>query len=109
MKETHNSTNKPFFIPNDDVVRLKTPIKDRFRVLLNRLGRSQNWLADEVGISKGSMSRIANGEWFPATQVMTRICEILEVQSHVLFGDSENWKVWNEKMVYEKEEDKNEN
>lgn len=94
------SHSRPFFIPQTDVVRLQTPIKGRFRVLLNRLGRSQNWLAGEVGISTGTMSRIANGLWFPATEVMTRICEILDVQSHVLFGDSKNWRVWSDKMIY---------
>lgn len=95
------SQNKPFFIPQSDVVRLQTPIKERFRVLLNRLGRSQNWLAGEVGISTGTMSRIANGDWFPASQVMKRIAEILEVDSVVLFGDSKHWKVWSDKMIYD--------
>jgi len=100
--------NKSFFIPVRDVVRLETSIKDRFKVLLNRIGHSQNWLADEVGISKGTMSRIVNGNWFPQSRVMKKIAEILEVDSVVIFGDSEHWKVWNDKMIYEKEKDKNE-
>jgi len=99
-KKQVDSQGEPFFIPQSDVVRLETPIKGRFKVLLNRLGRSQNWLANEVGISTGTTSRIVNGLWFPATEVMTRICEILDVQSHVLFGDSKNWRVWSDKMIY---------
>ena len=103
-KQVKDSQGGPFFIPQSDVVRLETPIKERFRVLLNRLGRSQNWLAGEVGISTGTMSRIANGNWFPASQVMTRIAEILEVDSVVLFGDSKHWKVWSDKMIYNRGE-----
>jgi len=100
QQEGSGSQGKPFSIRRPDVVHLKTPIRERFRVLLNRIGHSQNWLADQVGVSTGTMSRIANGLWFPATEVMTRICEILEVQSHVLFGDSKHWKVWSDKMIY---------
>jgi len=99
-----NTSDTSFFIPNSDVVRLETPIKDRFKVLLIRIGRSQNWLADQVGISNGTMSRIVNGEWYPASQLMIRICEILEIQSVALFGDSKHWKNWNDKIIYPKEE-----
>ena len=95
--------DKPFFIPNDDSVRLDTHLKDRFRVLLTRIGQSQNWLADEVGISKATMSHIVNGEWFPASDIMIRICKILECEAPALFGDNKHWKVWNDKMIYEKE------
>ena len=100
----NENTNKTFFIPNADVVRLEVSLKDRFKVLLNRIGRSQNWLADEVGISRGTMSRIANGDWFPCSQVMVRICQILEIQSVALFGDSKHWKNWNDNIVYPKGE-----
>lgn len=109
MTEQGKSLNKKFFLRNRDVVRLETPIKERFRVLLNRLGRSQNWLADEVGVSRGTMSRIVNGGWFPSSQVMIRISEILDCDSVSLFGDSQHWKIWHEKMIYDdKEELKNE-
>jgi DNA-binding XRE family transcriptional regulator len=100
------TSKKDFFIVNADVVRLETSIKDRFKVLLNRIGRSQNWLAGEVGISTGTMSRIVNGEWYPSSQIMVRISEILETQSVVLFGDSKYWKEWNEKIIYPKEDKK---
>ena len=99
--ETSNSSSKSFFIPHSDSIRLETRLKDRFKVLLIRIGRSQNWLADEVGISKGSMSKIANGDWFPCSQTMKRIAKILEVDSVVIFGDSKYWKEWHDKMVYD--------
>lgn len=99
----NKNSDESFFIPKRDVVRLDTHIKDRFVVLLKRIGRSQNWLADEVGISHGTMSRIANGDWFPMSEVMVKICKVLEVDSCVLFGDSKHWKKWNEKTIYPEE------
>ncbi len=104
MNKTDNYSDKNFSIPSDDSVRLETLIRDRFRVLLNRLGRSQNWLADQVGISHGTMSKIANGDWFPQSQVMVRIANILEVDSVVIFGDSKYWKEWHDKIIYKEEE-----
>ena len=106
MGESDDKTPKNFFLKSADVVRLDTPIRERFNVLLKRIGRSQNWLADEVGVSRGTMSRIATGEWFPMSEVMIRICKILEVESVALFGDSQYWKNFNEKMIYKKEEKK---
>ena len=103
-----NSPDNSFFIANYDSVHLKTPIKERFHVLLSRLGRSQNWLADQVGISNATMSHIVNGLWFPTAGVMVRIAEILECDSVCLFGDSEHWKSYNEKIKYPKEEGENE-
>lgn len=35
------------------------------------------------------------------------LSELLEVDSVVIFGDSEHWKSWNEKMIYDLEEDEN--
>ena len=98
---------KSFFIPQRVLVRSETTRRARFNVLLKRIGRSQNWLANEVGVSKGTMSHIANGLWFPASDVMTRICKLIEVPSHVLFGDSSHWKHYNKKMKYLEEDDEN--
>jgi transcriptional regulator with XRE-family HTH domain len=95
---------KTFFIPNGNSVHLGIPLKDRVKVLLNRKGMSQNKLADEVGVSIGTMSKIVNGDWIPTSQVMTRMGQILECDSVVLFGDTEYWKVWRAKMLYPEEE-----
>ncbi len=105
-EELKKDTTSSFFIPRRDSVRLEAPIKHRFNVLLRRIGRSQNWLADEIGLSRGTMSKIANGGWFPQSDIMIRICEILEIQSVALFGDCKYWKQWNDKMIYKKEGEK---
>ncbi len=78
---------KDFFLPQRDSVRLETPRIDRIRTLLHRIGKSQNTLADEVGISRGTMSKIANGDWFPSSDLMIKICEILDCPSVAVFGD----------------------
>jgi DNA-binding XRE family transcriptional regulator len=95
-----NTSDKNFFIPVRDVVRLETPIRDRFRVLLSRIGRSQNWLAGQCEVSNGTMSRIANGDWFPSSPLMIKICETLDVDSSALFGDSKYWKEYSDKIRY---------
>lgn len=80
--------------------RLDIPLKDRIRVLLERLGRSQNWLADQVEVSKGSMSKFVNEEWQPSSKIMVRIAEILECDSVVLFGSSDYWREFSSKIKY---------
>ena len=102
-QEVGNSSSDGFSVVNKVSLRLDVPLKDRFRVLLDRIGRSQNWLADKCDVSKGTMSKIVNGDWFPSTKLMERICENLEVQSHVVFGDSEHWKHYQENIVYSEE------
>ena len=95
-----NSSNKTFFIAEHDRVHSEVPIKERFQVLLSKLGHSQNWLADQVGISTSTMSYITNGLWFPTASVMVRIAKVLECDSVILFGDSKHWKTYNQKIKY---------
>ncbi len=83
--------------------RCDVPRRIRFQVLLKRIGLSQNQLADQVGIGKGTMSKIANGLWFPTSDVIVRICKILEIESVYLFGDSTSWNKWQEKINYQGE------
>lgn len=98
--DVSNKTKTVKKITSSAVVRLDSPIRSRFDVLLNRIGMSQNKLGHELGISNGTISRIANGEWFPSTKLMTRICNILDCPSHVIFGDSKYWKNWNDNIIY---------
>ena len=65
------------------VVTLKPePLWERLAVL----GQSQNWLAREVGISRGYLSMLVNGKRSPSGQVRRRLQRILEVEDfHELF------------------------
>ena len=65
------------------VVTLKPePLWERLAVL----GRSQNWLAREVGISRGYLSMLVNGKRSPSGHVRRRLQRILDVEDfHELF------------------------
>lgn len=84
--------------------RLDKSIKNRFDVLLARVGLSQNQLARNMGVTKGTISKIVNGDWFPSSRLMLKICRELQVDSVILFGDSEYWHKWNERTLYPKDQ-----
>lgn len=65
------------------VVTLKPePLWERLAVL----GRSQNWLAREAGISPGYLSMLVNGKRSPSGRIRRRLLRILEVEDfHELF------------------------
>ena len=103
--EVRDNPDKSFFSLEDTSIHFKTTLKDRIRTLLSRLGRSQNWLAEQSGTSSGTMSKIVNGEWSPSSHIMVRMAEVLECDSVILFGDSEYWKEYNEKIKYPEEKE----
>ena len=50
------------------------------------LNRSQNWLAAEIGISRGYMSMLVNGERSPSGRIRRRMQQVLAVDDfHQLF------------------------
>ena len=58
-------------------IRLKTPVLWR---RLELLGRSQNWLARQAGISPGYLSTLVNEERAPSGRVRRRMQKALGVQ-----------------------------
>ena len=101
-----NSSDKNFFLTKDISVHSDIALRDRFNLLLLRKGMSQNQLANKIGIAIGTMSKIANGDWTPTSQIKIRISEILEVDSLVIFGAKEYWAEWRNKIGYPKKVDK---
>jgi len=101
--EGSNSKKKDFFLTKDVGVCLDIKLKERVKILLLRLGKSQNWLADEIGINKGTLSQIVNGFWIPTSQIKIRMGEVLGVDSLVLFGGYNYWKDYTNKIGYERE------
>jgi len=64
-------------------VRLKTPA---LWARLELLGRSQNWLARQAGISRSYLSTLLNEERAPSGRIRRRIQRVLGVQDfHELF------------------------
>ncbi|MBA7697828.1 hypothetical protein ES703_106500 [subsurface metagenome] len=98
---------KPFFVNKDISVHKKITLHDRVRVLLLRRGISQNKLADEIGITAQTLSKILNSHWIPTSQIKIKISQALDVDSLVIFGAMEYWQEWREKVGYPQEENKN--
>ena len=63
-------------------------LPDRVDFLLGLHGRSRNWLADQIGIGKGTLSKILNNLWKPSFRIKLLMAEKLSVDSLVLFGDA---------------------
>lgn len=54
-------------------------IKSRLKVILAERGLKSGWLADEVGISKSTMSFLINNKSLPTLEVAYKIGEALEM------------------------------
>ena len=60
------------------VVRLRT---EALWARLDLLHRSQNWLAREVGISPGYLSKLVNGGRAPSGRIRRRLQDALRVET----------------------------
>ena len=98
------NTPEPSSSPYDVKVALELPLRERVQVLLLRVGRTQNWLAEQCDVSHGCMSQIVNEKWKPSSRIMVCMAEALDCDSVVLFGEDKYWKSWNEKIGYEEVE-----
>lgn len=96
--------NKDFFKLKDVSVCRELALRQRVRILLLRLGISQSKLADRIGITRQTLNRIVNGDWRPTSQIKIRMAQELEVDSLVLFGATEYWEEWREKIGYPNKE-----
>lgn len=67
----------------------KVSLHDRVEFLLSIHGKTHRWLADEIGVNKGTISKIINGWWSPTVKIKLLMAEKLGVDSLVIFGDKE--------------------
>jgi len=84
--------DKNFFLTQDVSACCDIKLRERVRVLLLRLGKTQNWLADMCSVNKGTMSKIINGYWLPTSLVKLRMAQALQVDTIVLFGHTQYWR-----------------
>ena len=89
MNQQDNISNKTFFIPEGVSPCWKLSLKERVDFILSLTGNTHSWLADEVGINKGTLSKVLNGSWIPTAKIKLLISQKLNVDSLVLFGDQE--------------------
>jgi len=84
-----NNTQRDFNTIGEVTQSWKIPFKDRFRFLLLCKGLTASDLADEIGISKSTISKIMNGWWIPTSAIKIKMAQILGVDSLVIFGDQQ--------------------
>lgn len=101
------SQDTNFYSTHEVKESLDVPLKDRFKILLRRKALTQSDLADLIGVSKGLVSQIINGKWFPSSKLMIQIARHLDCDSVVIFGDQPYWKTFSPKIIYPEEEKKN--
>lgn len=82
-----DSRGKPFFLHEGVSVCWRIELRDRIQFLLASKGMTQNQLADEIGINKGTLSRIIHSDWMPTAKIKILMGKILGVDSLVIFGD----------------------
>lgn len=96
-------SEKDFFLLGAARAHLEIPLRDRVKILLLRLGQSQNWLAEQCEVSSATMSQIVNEKWIPSSRLLVRISDVLEIDSVCLFGDFKYWREWRENVDYRRE------
>lgn len=74
-----NQQVKPVFNNIGNVNIIKTMIGNRIKLARNHRHRSQQWLAEEVGIKQSSVSLWELGRTDPTTENLSRIAQVLDV------------------------------
>tara|TARA_Y100000034_G_C6820301_1_gene369370 strand:- start:372 stop:686 length:315 start_codon:yes stop_codon:yes gene_type:complete len=103
----NDSIKKPFFLKSAISPMWKHNLRDRVRFLLASKGKSQNWLADQVGINHSTISKILSRDWIPTAKIKLLMAQHLEVDSLVLFGDLKYFEDY--VLTIKKNPDKDEN
>lgn len=83
------SKDTPLFLIDGVSTCWKHTLLERFRFILSMKGMTFTDLADEVEINKGTLSKIANGQWYPTAKVKILIGKALGCDSLILFGDDQ--------------------
>lgn len=99
--------DESFFLSSAVSECWKNSLKDRVKFLLAIKGRTQNQLADLIGINKGTLSKIINRGWIPTAKIKLLMAKYLEVDSLVLFGDLKYFTDYVETIKVEKKEEEN--
>jgi len=62
-------------------------VKARIRRWLDKRGRNQEWLAEQLGISEGMLSQILNRQRQPSLAVAVKLEEITGLRPRDLVGE----------------------
>lgn len=59
--------------------------KSIIKLRVNKLGQSQRFFADQIGITQSYLSQIENGKKKPSTDLLQKIAELLKTPLPILF------------------------
>lgn len=65
--------------------QIKRLLGAKIKSLRNQKGITQEYFAEQIGISPRSVSFIENGKNYPAPETLGAICQILNVEPYKLF------------------------
>jgi hypothetical protein len=99
VSNSSNSSNKSFIGLKDVSACGHIALKDRVKVLLQRLGRNQSWLSDQCNVTKGTISKVLAGYWAPTSSLKLNMAKTLEVDSLVLFGNKSYFYDYNNSYI----------
>jgi len=87
-EETQDSSNPPFFLPEEVKKSYTNPIRERFDTLLRERGKKWSEVYSKLGLWKSYASLVRNGKTIPPLFMRVKIATALQVDSSVIW-DSE--------------------
>lgn len=60
-------------------------VKNRLKEILDERGIKQNWLAEKVGVTRGTIGNIVNNRYSPTIDLAFKIAEILDLNVNDIF------------------------
>ena len=65
-------------------------VKNRLKEILDERGIKQNWLAEQVGITKQTMSNLIKNRFTTSMDIAFRISKVLNMEITDIFYEEEN-------------------
>ena len=69
---------------------IKLTVKNRLKVILDERGIKQNWLAEQVGITKQTMSNLIKNRYTTSMDIAFKIAKVLSMEITDIFFEEEN-------------------
>lgn len=65
--------------------------KLRLNEILKKQGRKQKWLAKQLGVSPTSVQMWCGKSYYPNSETLSKIAEILKIKKSELFERNQGW------------------
>ena len=74
-------------------------VAEKLRTLRKRAGKTQQEVADEIGIESGSYCRYENGSRIPTTDIIIKLANAFGVLVEEIYGNKPSEAVINKKII----------